>query len=67
MDLNHRALTKESAIRRNKVMLEHVVASRNMCEWRDAVLDEIHQELREDEKNDKDKEPVLARLADGHQ
>ena len=48
-------------------MLEHVVASRNMCEWRDAVLDEIHQELREDERRDKDKEPVLARLADGSQ
>jgi len=34
-DLNYRNLSKESTIARNNIVLEHVVASRNMRVWKD--------------------------------
>lgn len=43
-DLNHANLVKESTIARNKIVLEHVVAARNMREWKDQILTEIHKE-----------------------
>ena len=35
MGISHQNLTKESAICRNRIVLEHVLASRNMRGWRD--------------------------------
>ena len=45
-DLNYNSLSKESTIARNKIMAEHVVAGRNMREWKFSVLAEIHDEKR---------------------
>ena len=43
-DLNYNSLAKESTIARNNITAEHVVASRNMRDWKDQVLAEIHKE-----------------------
>jgi hypothetical protein len=50
LGINHQQLSKDSAICRNKIVLEHVVASRNMREWRDQAMAELHQERRETEQ-----------------
>lgn len=47
-DLDYYSLSQESTIARNQVMLEHVVATRNMRDWRDQVLSELHDEARKD-------------------
>ena len=41
-DLDVDILAKESTIARNKIVLEHIVADRNMKDWKDQVLTEIH-------------------------
>lgn len=41
-----KGLEQESSIARNKVMLEHVVATRNMRGWREQILEELHLEQR---------------------
>ena len=47
-DLNYNNLAKESTIARNNITAEHIVASRNMREWKDQVLAELHKEKRQD-------------------
>ena len=47
VDLDHATLAKESTIARNKIVLEHVVAERNMREWKDQILAEIHEERQQ--------------------
>lgn len=39
-------LWHESTIARNKVVLEHVMAERNLRDWRNKVLSELHEESR---------------------
>mmetsp|Transcript_51 Transcript_51/g.50 ORF Transcript_51/g.50 Transcript_51/m.50 type:complete len:91 (-) Transcript_51:72-344(-) len=39
-------LQVDSNIARNKVVLEHIVYKRNLKEWRDQVLSELHEEQR---------------------
>ena len=46
-DLDYQNLSKESTLARNKIVCEHVIASRNMRDWKDQVLAEIHVEQRE--------------------
>lgn len=41
LGLDHSSLTKESQIRRNKLLVEHVCAERNRKEWENEVLIEI--------------------------
>ena len=47
-DLDYGSLAKQSVIARNQIVAEHVVASRNMRQWRDDVASEIHEERRGD-------------------
>ena len=41
-DLDTDILAKESTIARNKIVLEHIVANRNMKDWKDQILTELH-------------------------
>ena len=41
-NLDFQGLEQESNHARNKIVLEHVVASRNMREWRNQVMEELH-------------------------
>ena len=34
-DLDYQNLSKESTLARNKIVCEHVIASRNMRDWKD--------------------------------
>ena len=45
-DLDFSRLQEESTLARNKVLLEHVMARRNLRNWRDQVLTELHEEKR---------------------
>ena len=39
-------LSTQSKIARNQVMLEHVMATRDMRQWKDQILSELHAEQR---------------------
>ena len=39
-------LRQDSNNARNKVVLEHIIAQRNLKDWRDQVLSELHEEQR---------------------
>lgn len=39
-------MAKESTIARNRIVTEHIIAARNMREWRDQAAFEIHDERR---------------------
>ena len=45
-DLDYQNLSKESTMARNHVVLEHVIAQRNMRKWKDLVLQEIHDDFK---------------------
>ena len=45
-DTHFKTLKKESKMRRNKLLLEHVVEQRNRRDWEQSILQDIQEELR---------------------
>ena len=43
-DLDHQGLSQMSTLARNQLVIEHVVGSRNMRDWKEKILEEIHAE-----------------------
>jgi len=53
-----KALKEESMIRRNKLTLEHIMHQRGKVEAEDRIFADLHQELRNLEKQTRPKEVI---------